>query len=269
MAHLHSVYDNDTHFKIDPVTRQIENESGKVILMQNDHNSERMTFDIPRYIDGHDMSACNAVEIHYINMKSDKTEKYVNVYPVDDFCVSPTAPDRVTCSWLISQNATKYAGSLSFLLKFKCVADGALSYTWNTATYCMTVLSSIDNGEIIAEEYSDILAEWEARIDAVEKYLKENPFEAMARAAIGFVELPADKWEKIGENHYSQIVTIDGVTPRSQVDPTPTADQLAVFYNKELMLVFENEGGVVTAHIIGQRLENDYTIQVTITEVSV
>ena len=48
MAHIHSVYDNDTHFKIDPATRQISNESGKVVLMQNDHNSERFTFEIPR-----------------------------------------------------------------------------------------------------------------------------------------------------------------------------------------------------------------------------
>ena len=68
MSHIHSVYDGDTHFKIDPVTRQIENTSGKVILMQNDHNSERFTFEIPRTIDGHDMSQCNAVEVHYINI---------------------------------------------------------------------------------------------------------------------------------------------------------------------------------------------------------
>lgn len=273
MSHLHSVYDSDTHFKIDPITRQIKNESGKVILMQNDHNSERFTFDIPRYIDGHDMSACNMVEVHYINMKSDKTEKQANVYPVEDFRVSSASPDRITCSWLISQNATKYDGSLSFLLKFKCVTDGAVSYMWNTAIYCVTVSSGIDNGEVIAEDYSDILADWEARIDAVEKYLKENPFEAVAKAAIGFVELLADNW--IGdENLYSQVVsvkTLDGaniVTENSQVDLTPSVEQLASFYHKDLALVAENDGGEVTVYAIGQKPMNDYTIQVTITEVN-
>lgn len=272
MSHLHSVYDNDTHFKIDPVTRQIKNESGKLVLMQNDHNSERFSFDIPRYIDGHDMSACNMVEVHFINMKSDKTEKHANVYLVDDFRVSPTSPDRVTFSWLISQNATKYAGSLSFLVKFKCITDGAVSYMWSTDTYCMTVSSGIDNGEIVAEEYSDILAEWEERIGSVEKYLKENPLETLSKAAIGFVELFADKW--VGdENLYSQVVsvkTLDGVnavTENSQVDLTPSVEQLAVFYHKDLALVAENDGGVVTVYAIGQKPENDYTIQVTITEV--
>lgn len=34
MAHKHSIYDTDPHFKIDPATRAIQNESGKVKLMQ-------------------------------------------------------------------------------------------------------------------------------------------------------------------------------------------------------------------------------------------
>ena len=284
MSHLHSVYDSDTHFKIDPVTRQIENKSDKVILMQNDHNSERFTFDIPRYIDGHDMSVCNQVEVHYINLKADRTEKHADVYPVEDLKISSTSADVVTCSWLISQNATMYAGSLNFLIKFKCITDGVVSYMWNTAINCVSVSSGIDNGETVLEEYSDILAEWESQIDTlkttidsmdeqivqvVKNYMAEHPISSGSTATIGVVELLADKWEEVGENHYSQIVTIDGVTPNSQVDPKPNAEQLAVFYNKEMMLVFENEAGVVAAHLIGQRLKNDYTMQVTITEVRV
>ena len=50
MAHTHDVIDYDKHFVIDPVTRQIDNKSGKIVLMQNDHNSERFTFEIPRYV---------------------------------------------------------------------------------------------------------------------------------------------------------------------------------------------------------------------------
>ena len=46
-------------------------------------------------------------------------------------------------------------------------------------------------------------------------------------------------------------------------------EQLAIFYDKSLALVAENEGGVVTVYAIGQKPENDYTIQATITEVYV
>jgi hypothetical protein len=70
-------------------------------------------------------------------------------------------------------------------------------------------------------------------------------------------------------NLYSQEVPIAGVTENSQVDLTPSVEQLLVFYEKDLTFVTENEGGRVTVYAIGQKPENDYTIQVTITEVNV
>ena len=87
-------------------------------------------------------------------------------------------------------------------------------------------------------------------------------------ARIGEVNLTASGW--VGETSpYAQVVEIDGVTENSQVDLTPSVEQLAVFYNKDLAFVTENEDGVVTVYAIGQRPQNDYTIQVTITEVNV
>ena len=89
-----------------------------------------------------------------------------------------------------------------------------------------------------------------------------------AKAKIGEVTLLASKW--VGENNlYSQVVEIEGVTEYSQVDLTPDVQQLAIFYNKDITFVTENEDGVVTVYVIGQKPENDYTIQVTITEVNV
>lgn len=85
-------------------------------------------------------------------------------------------------------------------------------------------------------------------------------------AKIGEVTLLASKW--IGESSpYSQVVTIEGVTENSQVDLTPSIEQLEIFYEKDLGFVTENDNGVVTVYAIGQKPTNDYTIQVTITEV--
>jgi hypothetical protein len=84
---------------------------------------------------------------------------------------------------------------------------------------------------------------------------------------IGEVTLNATGW--VGNTTpYSQVVSINGVTENSQVDLTPSIQQLAVFYEKDLAFVTENEGGVVTVYAIGQKPQNDYTIQVTITEVA-
>ena len=82
------------------------------------------------------------------------------------------------------------------------------------------------------------------------------------------ITLNGNKWQG-NASPYSQIVTIDGITENSQVDLTPSVEQLAIFYDKSLAFVAENEDGVVTVYAIGQKPENDYTIQVTITEVIV
>lgn len=87
-------------------------------------------------------------------------------------------------------------------------------------------------------------------------------------AKIGEVTLLASEWR--GDySPYSQVVNIDGVTENSQVDLTPDVQQLAIFYNKDLAFVTENDGGVVTVYAIGQKPVNDYIIQVTITEVDI
>lgn len=87
-------------------------------------------------------------------------------------------------------------------------------------------------------------------------------------ARVADVTILADQW--VGTSSpYSQVVAIDGVTENSQVDLTPDVEQLSVFYNKDLAFVTENENGVVTVYAIGQKPENDYTIQATITEVNV
>ena len=83
---------------------------------------------------------------------------------------------------------------------------------------------------------------------------------------IGSVTLLAKDWEGSG-SLYSQVVSIDGVTENSQVDLTPSVEELAVFYEKDLTFVTENEDGIVTVYAIGQKPQSDYTIQVTITEV--
>jgi hypothetical protein len=80
------------------------------------------------------------------------------------------------------------------------------------------------------------------------------------------VDLPSSAW--VGDaSPFSQVVSIDGVTPNSLVDLQPSVEQLEVFRNKDLAFTTENEDGVVTVFAIGDRPQNDYTIQATVTEV--
>ena len=87
-------------------------------------------------------------------------------------------------------------------------------------------------------------------------------------ARIANVTLLAENW--VGDKSpYSQVVEINGVTEYTQVDLTPSIEQLVIFHDKDLAFVTENEDGVVTVYALGQKPENDYIMQVTMTEVSV
>ena len=170
---------------------------------------------------------------------------------------------------------------------FAYVKDSSGGYTYYSELFGVRARTKPDGYTYTEVEVLD-WKELDKRIDEIEKnavsskqianavrqYLQENPINAGSTASIGLVDLLADKWvaSASGENLYSQEVTIYGVPENfdfasCQVDLTPSVEQLVVFYAKDLTFVTENEDGNVTVYVIGQKPTNDYTIQVTITEV--
>ena len=169
MAHDHTIYDSDQHYSIDPISRAITNNSpsAKVVLMQNDHNSERLSFDIPRKIEGHDLLECNEVLVHYTNTDLNKRNSNVGVHEVNDVAISDSDESKLSFSWLISNNATFYPGSLNFLISFSCVENGICVYRWNTGiNNTISIAKGMNNGDAVTEAYPDLLAQWKMELFA-------------------------------------------------------------------------------------------------------
>ena len=130
-----------------------------------------------------------------------------------------------------------------------------------------TIIAWVDGDaqEIEVEDlgYIDIEPSVEGRLTAIEA--THSP------KFINSVTLSADRWtrDENDERHYTQVVEIDGVTPYSMINLQPSTEQLSIFYEKDLAFVAENEDGVVTVSCVGHKPLNDYTIQITITEVIV
>lgn len=141
MAHIHKVYDTDGHYIIDANTRLLKNAStARVTLVQRDHNSERITFELERFVDGHDMSLCNSVRINYTNKGASGSAE--GCYLVSDLQISPDDPSVVVFSWLVSQHSTQYEGPLTFSIRFICSSDGStVDYAWSTVAYAGLVVS--------------------------------------------------------------------------------------------------------------------------------
>lgn len=163
MAHTHPVVDSDARFVIDPDTRVISTTSDKLELVQGDHQSERITFEIPRIVEGHDMSLCDRIEIHYINIDRKTKVQSKDIYIADDASLDG---EKVVFSWLISGNATKYYGRLNFIVLFECLdEEGNYTYKWNTEICkLLTVGEGISNTEAVTEDYSDILEKFRKEV---------------------------------------------------------------------------------------------------------
>ena len=131
MAHIHEITDTEARFMVDATTREITNNDKLPALVQNDHNSEQFTFAVPRYVDSHDMSLCDKVEVLYENTDSSNKAKNFNSYKVKDLRVDSDDENTVILSWSISGDATQLAGSLSFSLRFYCEKN----YVWNTKIF--------------------------------------------------------------------------------------------------------------------------------------
>lgn len=80
------------------------------------------------------------------------------------------------------------------------------------------------------------------------------------------ITLPATAW-KGGESPYSQVVDVNVITIRSQINLQLSVEQTQKICNEGFALTAENNEGEVTVKAIGNKPTEDYTIQATVTEV--
>lgn len=97
-----------------------------------------------------------------------------------------------------------------------------------------------------------------------------NELKAKVVEKVVTITLKASKWVWMANgDRCSQVVSIPEATAYSKIDLQLSEEQLAIFHEKDITFVAENVGGTITVYCIGQMPANDYTIQATITEVSI
>lgn len=170
MSHIHNVIDIDVPYKIDVVLRTVTNISEvKRELVQYDHKSERLTFEMPRYFDGHDFTKCNVVEVHFDNVSTNGVDKSSSYYTVKDLHVKEDDENIVVFSWLVEGDATKYVGTLNFAIHFACIVDDVIDYVWGTTEFKgIVILPGLLNSKKVIEHNPNILQEIELRLNELE-----------------------------------------------------------------------------------------------------
>ena len=199
MAHEHIMRDVDKRFIIDTVNKTvIAPEHNIPVLSQYDHNSEYITFEADRFVEGHDLLKCDKVEVHYNNTNGRATSK--GLYEALDLRIDPDDNSKVMFTWIVSEMATQYAGKLHFIVSFVCTDEGDLLYRWNTRINSNILVSDgINNTEYIESTYADVLAMWKQDLfgiaDTEEARLVAMGDRVLASIPSEYTELTSDVFQ--------------------------------------------------------------------------
>lgn len=251
----HPVIDDDAAlFTINPVTRAIEyNSPDELIIMKDDTNSERLSFEIPKIIEGHNMSLCDVVQVHYINSGTSGSGENPDIYLVNDLAEDPNNEEMLRFTWLVSRNATKLPGTVKFAVRFYCTdastenteedkpVTGRILYEWSTAiSDVIKIGDTIRNDDALEEEVlPDIIAglqtqltyayEWITDPDdpsATERtFLKVTNYDGVVETSDNLKSsVKGDKGNKgdKGDIGLTPLIKIGDVTTVDADNPTPS-----------------------------------------------
>lgn len=154
----------EPHIVIDSNRRVTVPEELRRIAVQYDHNIETVTFDCPRYWDGHDMSKMTV----YINYKC--PDNTLGCYIADNVKVDASDDSIMHFDWTISSNVTMADGNLMFLVCVKRTdEEGMETNHWNSELNSeMYISEGLECMDSITDLYPDIITQLLLRMDSVE-----------------------------------------------------------------------------------------------------
>jgi hypothetical protein len=152
----HITIDDDRYINVPEELRRI--------AVQYDHDIETVTFDCPRYWDGHDLSTMRV----YVNYR--RPDGVPGSFLCESVTIDVSNPNIMHFNWTISKNATMVQGVLSFLVCIMQVDNkGNEVRHWNSEL-CedMMVSTGLEVNDAIVNTYPDIITQLLLRMDSVE-----------------------------------------------------------------------------------------------------
>lgn len=139
-------------------------ESLKRIAVQYDHNIETVTFDCPRYIDGHDVSTMQ-IYVNYIRADGVRGSHLCTNVVVDEM-----DSEIIHFDWTVSGHVTYVDGHISFMVCIKEIdLEGNELVHWNSEINTdMYVSPGIKHLDMTMAKYPDVIAQLIDRVEALE-----------------------------------------------------------------------------------------------------
>ena len=225
------------------------------ITMKGDTNSQYITFQIPRYWDGIDITTKQIMVRWYNENNVDKGGTYA------DICDARYNEEFVRFAWLLDFAVTQYPGAVVFAFQTIGANETKDSYVWKTGLGKLMITENVDNGAGGDEPTEDWFTNLMARIDEMYKaaeaangmadQAKTAATEATEKALAAKKATDAATEATKGTNEATQAATeateaADNATKRANeaADGANAAAQ-SVFTDKNFLLL-RNEDGSLT-----------------------
>lgn len=177
-------------------------DSLKKIAVQYDHDIETVTFDCPRYWDGHDLSKMRI----YINYM--RPDGVLGSHICSNVVLEQSDNDIMHFDWTISGHVTYVSGTITFLVCVKSVdADGTEENIWHTEINSdMYVSTGMKCHETILRRYPDIITQLLYRMDQSEAIVEAaRKAETGAKAAQESIESMTVSAETLGPDEAAAV----------------------------------------------------------------
>lgn len=142
------------------------------ILVQHEHNIETVTFDCPRYWDGHDLSQMG------LQIVFQRSDGHKEPHPVENLRVDEPNDRMIHFDWTISGNTTFTSGNVKITVCAKLTnAEGVSEREWHTIpNQDLFVNEGMDcSGEEIVERNPDVIEYILAELDELKNTTPANP----------------------------------------------------------------------------------------------
>lgn len=141
----------DTRFKICGSSRRIKSLTGrKLILVQRDHNSTKMVFEMPTCLGGEDVTE-GRIEVYWENGAAKGKQTLTDLQADDTVAV---------CSWVVPGEATQSAGPLAFGLSLVRGSEDEPDYIWSTPVCYLAEVLPCLRWEIVKKPKLDTPLIW-------------------------------------------------------------------------------------------------------------
>lgn len=272
------IRDSGARLQIVPSTRKIAVPSAnRVIGIVGDCNSEELTIQCPKIIDGHDIEGCASHYVTWVNVNGEKGHDHLEILKVDN------ETETIYFGWVIRGATTTTAGIVSFSIHFEDYSEGysvgekfctecgnpilnrgRVIYRWSTTecTEC-EVLDCVnaplgtyesvfvDEDTLYIADHTPVMDETlmlqtPGIVPSGQRYITTNGIHGVAEFASVNVAIPNDKPIALELQPKGVVMASDGTSQNTK------------YLQLEAPKIAVTEGGIITASANG--LETEYTL---------